>query len=91
MSGVRFEDPPTGSAVHDRCAAELRVRPGEWAITDLTAGKTDWAMRVTAFRIRRGWLRAFRPAGTYDAAFRTVDGELRLYARYVGNGDEGAA
>lgn len=82
---IDFMGPPpqatTGSR-HAEIAAALKQRPGEWAVvrrTD-TANKSGAAAQA----IRSGRLRAYAPTGAYEAVARTVDGEHRVYARYVG-------
>lgn len=37
-----------------------------------------------AYGIRQAKLQAYAPAGTFEARARTVDGEHRVYARFVG-------
>ncbi|MFJ9644988.1 hypothetical protein [Streptomyces sp. NPDC101206] len=63
-------------------AAHLRHRPGEWAHIDNKATRASAAS--TAYLIRTGGLRAYTPTGHYEATSRTVDGEYRVYARYIG-------
>lgn len=70
-----------GEHDHAAIAAALRQRPGEWAlipVTGVLTGITD--------HIRRGRLAAYRPAGQYEAVRRHVNGETRVYARFVGSG-----
>lgn len=82
---VRWEDPPPRrtSDVYDwdGIADALMARPGQWALVVVcpntaTAGST-------ARHIRNGLYEAM-PRGDFDATARTVDGEARVYARYVG-------
>ena len=57
-------------------AVAVRQRPGEWArVVDFKGGDVS-----AAIRIRQGYARWFRPAGSFEAAQR---GPL-LYVRYVG-------
>lgn len=70
-------------------AADLRERPGEWALvriygTDRTAAGSA---RSAAAVIARGHNAAYGPAGAFEAVTRTVDGEVRLYARYQPGGE----
>jgi hypothetical protein len=66
---------------HAAIAALLRERPGDWArILTLSANNSAAAM---AYAITAGKLSAY-PAGAFEAKSRTVDGESRVYARYVG-------
>ncbi|SOE25648.1 hypothetical protein [Streptomyces sp. OK228] len=87
--GLHFEDPPPaarlGSRVdHAAVAAELKARPGEWAIVGTHA--TGGAANTAAGRIKSGHPHAYRPAGAFDAVGRTVNGEHRTYAMYRGEG-----
>lgn len=67
---------------HAAIAAQLRERPGDWAHI-LTLPATNSANSM-AYAIRNGNLGAYTPAGAYEAKSRTIDGERRVYARYVG-------
>ena len=81
---IRWEDPPPRrtSDVYDweAISMELKACPGNWALVVIcpntaTAGST-------ARHIRNGLYEPLR-AG-FDAVARTIDGEARVYARYVG-------
>lgn len=87
---IRFEEPPapcrTWKGVHGmvwpEVASELVRRPGEWAriavLNDaLEAGQY-------AHRIRNGRVEALAAHGEFEAVVRTVAGERRLYARFLG-------
>ncbi|WP_328739905.1 hypothetical protein OHA91_22895 [Streptomyces erythrochromogenes] len=63
-------------------AAQLRDHPGKWAYIDSKGSRASAGS--TAYAIRTGKLRAYAPAGHYEAKARTVDGEFRVYARYCG-------
>ncbi|GAU66688.1 hypothetical protein SSP35_03_03360 [Streptomyces sp. NBRC 110611] len=63
-------------------ARQLRERPGEWAVVRRT--ETSDQAGAAAQAIRDGRLRAYRPTGAFEATARTVVGEHRVYARYVG-------
>lgn len=86
MSGIiRWEEPPPAkhTAVHDwpRIAADLQSKPGEWAhiltcVSPATAGTTAKYVRESFYEPLKG--------GQYEAKSRTVDGEFRVYARYMG-------
>jgi hypothetical protein len=97
MSEFRFEELPIDGRTttrqrheHYKAAAALRERPGEWAMVRTAA--TSNAARSAASQIREGRLTAYRPAGEFDATSRTVGGEFRVYARYVGHiGTDGAS
>lgn len=97
-AGVTFEDPPPTRRGHHTptprptadtgAATALRARPGEWAVITVrtTAARTTAARAaVYAYGVSRGMRHAYRPAGAFEAKARTVDGEHRVYARYVGD------
>ncbi|MFF4751806.1 hypothetical protein [Streptomyces sp. NPDC001270] len=67
---------------HARAAEQLRAHPGEWA--HVTTAKNSASSASLAGAIRAGRLAAYAPAGSFEAAARTVKGEPRVYARYVG-------
>jgi hypothetical protein len=84
---IRWEDPPprAGSCGgYDWCAivAALRGHPRRWALVATYAG-TQTAAAV-AGDLRVGGIKAAGPAGCVEAVARTVDGQSRVYARYVG-------
>lgn len=84
MTGLRFEELPdrTGYASKWRTiSGELRARPGEWAVVAVVgdAGKSG----TTAAAVKRG-VYAGMPKGEFEATARTVNGEHRVYARYIG-------
>jgi hypothetical protein len=58
-------------------AAELRACPGKWALLCTKPVKPGHQM---ALAIRKGGLKAFRPAGTFDAVCR----KGKVYVRYLG-------
>jgi hypothetical protein len=67
---------------HAAITAELKSKPGEWAVID--KGLKRDAAGMLAHHIRRGMLVAYRPAGTYEAASRADGATHRVHARYVG-------
>ena len=88
---VVWEDPPgarsrDGMVSHHKAAAILRTKPGRWGIVATYDHATTTAS--TAGVIRSGRTGAWRPAGHYEAMARTVSGEHRVYARYVGDRNE---
>ncbi|MGW7785982.1 hypothetical protein CFC35_05460 [Streptomyces sp. FBKL.4005] len=89
MSEFRFEEPPADARTtkrghdHFKAAAALREQPGRWALIRTTP--TSQAARSAAHQIRDGRINAYLPAGSFDATSRTVDGEFRVYARYIGH------
>jgi DNA-binding CsgD family transcriptional regulator len=63
-------------------AALLRETPGEWGVVAVyDSGPTA---RQSAYRLRSGAFKAFRPAGAWDAEAFTEDGEHAVRARYLG-------
>jgi hypothetical protein len=92
MPDIVWEDPPEGRGPETRLTkwaiigAALRSRPGEWALVEV---KPSAAIASSVARnIRLGLVRVGQP-GEFDATSRNIDGEFRVYARYVG-GDSNA-
>jgi hypothetical protein len=91
MSTLKFEGPPptahgTSKGHHADAARELRERPEEWAIVGVYAH--SGSAGAVALQVRKGSIAAYEPAGAFEAKARTVNGEARVYARYVGDPDE---
>ncbi len=86
MAVIRWEEPPgiKGGPVHDwaAIAAALRSRPGQWAVVAVCRNQATAGS--TAQGVRRGKYEVLGPG--FEAKARTVDGEPRVYARYVGEG-----
>lgn len=92
---VVWEEPPapargrggSESVRHYEVAAELRSAPKEWGrIGDYSKATT--AANI-ATQIGSGKLRAYLPAGAYEACARTMADKHFVYARYVGEaGDD---
>lgn len=86
---VRFEEPAPGAPhsikARHAFAEALRARPKEWAL--LGRYKTGGSARQSAYNIRRA-IKAkghpFGPPGSFEADARTMLGEHRVYARFVG-------
>lgn len=81
---MRWEGPPPPRKyVQDwvEIAKALKARPGEWAMVGVYphAGIASGH----AHRLAHGGYKGLR-AGVIEAVSRTVDGEARVYARYVG-------
>lgn len=74
------EQRPRGKSL--AIAAQLKARPGEWA--HVTTCSTPGSASSYARQINAALLAQYAPAGSYEAVSRTVDGERRVYARYVG-------
>jgi hypothetical protein len=88
---VKFQDPPpakTGPHAGGwfQIAAELKARPGEWAIV-----RENVTSNISTY-IRRGGSAAFVPAGSFEATARRngTPGRVDIYARYVGENGEHA-
>lgn len=88
-SSIQWETPPAprrGREVQDHSAfAEtLRSRPSQWA-RDPRVFPSKSTAYTAAASICHGRAKAFRPAGTFEAVTRTIDGESVVYARFVGD------
>lgn len=91
MTEIQWEDPPgvakTGARRPDPVlsafAAALRSHPNRWARYPRPLSGKDSAS-TTARNIKRAFNETWQPADSFDATVRTVDGEVRLYVRYVG-------
>lgn len=91
---IRWEAPPpargrtacAGRQVgrYDRVALDLIGRPGEPALIRIC--RKRYAADNLAMAIRRGWISSF-PAGDFQAVSRTVGGQHRVYAWYLGDGE----
>jgi hypothetical protein len=65
-------------------AAELRTRPGEWALLRTYAPERTQAARQFAYQINHGARKAF-PRGEYRADWRVADdGVVKVYVLYIG-------
>ncbi|WP_017612089.1 hypothetical protein [Nocardiopsis salina] len=63
-------------------AHQLTNRPGQWAL--ILTGKPGTPQIYNRRRvIAKGITVPWRPEGAFEARSFTIDGELRLYARYV--------
>ncbi|MGP3685714.1 hypothetical protein ACTVZO_13530 [Streptomyces sp. IBSNAI002] len=80
---ARFDTLPDDATAAGRTARALRERPGDWAHISDHDLKTQAAN--LAYRIRQGKIRAFRPAGAFEATSRkTGESSGAVWARYVG-------
>jgi len=94
VSEIRFEPLPeraskkgnNQSGDSARIADALRGRPGEWAVIKVYESKQHSSARGYSARVVGGKTKAYEPAGHFEAATRLIDGEIRVYARYVGTG-----
>lgn len=90
--GVTFGDLPkpgrsAARELHSLIAAQLRQRPGQWAL--IATRSSASTAGSTAHSIRTGKIKPYGPEGTYEAAARTVDGEHQVHARYMGEDKPG--
>jgi hypothetical protein len=94
---VKWEDPPMSARAGrgkkwQEEAAELRSRPGQWAVLrEYPSGKRSRAYDL-AVNVKQGRIVAFRPYGAFEASVRLDGGVHKVYARYVaasppGNGE----
>ncbi|MFE7580734.1 HNH endonuclease signature motif containing protein [Streptomyces gardneri] len=68
---------------HADVSAVLKATPNEWGF--VSAPKSAHTARQTARYIRTGdRLTAYRPAGSFEAELRQVEGQLHVFARFVG-------
>lgn len=82
-AGLVWEEPPTQKGrpgKYATIAAALKERPGKWAV--LRTYPSEHAKRGWGFAntIREGKLIDFRDG--FEAAARTVDGQVRVYVRF---------
>lgn len=86
---LRFEEPPPsngkGRIAWPPVADELRANPEDWAVVAICTRRA--AASGKAQMIKSGAVPAFRPKGSFEATYRSVEDEFRVYARYVGNRD----
>ena len=85
MDKIRWEDPPAnesgwGSHKWADVLEPLREHPKRWAVLLIVPTSRKAANLVSAFR--NGHRRS--PPGRWEFVSRTVDGEHRVYARYLG-------
>ena len=87
LSGAR---PAPGRSYHrhELIAKRLKARTGEWAWIVYSSGKG--ALKAAGC-IALGYWEAYAPAGDFEADHRKVDGQWRVYLRYLGDGPDGSA
>lgn len=88
---IAFEPLPESGSSRGKnaaIAAQLRARPGEWAHVLTVASKATAGS--TAHQIRTARLKPYAPVGAFEARSRKVDGEYRVYARFVGTSEPDA-
>jgi hypothetical protein len=92
MSVIRWEDPPPAGAnsmgkpkhliAHELVAIQLKRRPGEWGVVLESPSVSSLANQINLGRYA-----PYRPAGSFHAVNRIVDGQHVTYACYVGGGE----
>ena len=86
-----WEDPPprrtrAGTAKYSQTATALRANPNQWAVIRTWPKEHIGRAGNFATSVKKDVLVDFR--GGFEAIARTVGDEARVYARYVGTGDE---
>jgi hypothetical protein len=78
------EDPPaqSRSGKYDDVADQLADDIGSWY--RIATGATTGTL---ATNINKGAMRAFQPAGSFEAVSRTQEDGVSIWARYVGEGE----
>ena len=73
---------------HAIVAAQLREKPGQWALVDRRS--TANLAASSAYNIRHAEVKWYEPAGSFESTSRVaVDGEsteYQVWARFVGEG-----
>lgn len=88
MTDLTWEEPPPPKQRSFRDVPDaLRAHPGEWARIAEYDVRNQACMLVG--RIRRGEVKYWKPAGSFDAVARAVGDKHCVYARYVGETGEG--
>ena len=90
MGGIRWEDPPPAKGGPQGWAKRLgplMEHPERWAIIATKSSRA--AADTTTRQLRLGTLR--KPPGRWEFAARTVDGEHRVYGRYLGPPEDGGS
>lgn len=88
MDELQWGDPPRRDGRrsyhrHELVAKRLKARQGEWAwlVFNSARGASNAASTAAL-----GGIPAYEPAGDFEAVHRLVDGEHRMYVRYLGDG-----
>lgn len=82
---IAWEAPPGHPDAHEPLAEELKGKPKEWG--HILTYRTASTSASVAGQIRTGISKCWQPRGAFEAIAKKVDGEYRVYARYVGGGD----
>lgn len=69
---------------HGLIARRLRARRGEWAWVVYNSNRGA-ANAATKASLGEG---PYEPAGDFEAVYREVEGEYRMYVRYLGDGPD---
>lgn len=69
-----------GSGRVSEVGEAMKANPGQWAIYGVY--RTATSAGAAASRLRNGTL-LWAPKGSVESAVRTVDGEIRVYARWI--------
>jgi hypothetical protein len=91
---LRWEEPPPakrgrrggGIAAYQVEADAMRAAPGRWAVLRSVPRANSKVVMNLSHSVRTGAATVFRPIGAWEATVRTVDDEVRLYVRYIGDG-----
>jgi hypothetical protein len=95
---VRFEPLPERVQVKPRdvrlsywtpIVNKLISRPYQWAVIATASDHTN--AYATAYNIKHGKLKRFAESGAFEAEYRKVNGEHRVYARYIGASEDATA
>ena len=80
------EDPPAQrrTGKYDDVADQLVADPDNWY--RIATGATTGGL---AAGINKGAIRAFQPAGSFEAVSRSQEDGVSIWARYVGDGPQG--
>ena len=89
MSEIRWEDPPASDRVLSwrEKLTPLVDYPKRWAVIAVKPGRV--AANSLQLNLRRG--RLTLPPGRWEFVYRVVEGEHRVYARYLGPDEDGAS
>lgn len=92
MDEIRWEDPPSATAATRRgywvpLLEPLMDQPKRWAI--VATKETQSNASSTAANLRFRVVKV--PPGRWEFVSRTVDGEHRVYARYLGPDEDGGS
>lgn len=90
MSEMQWEEPPRahqhpkdGGGRHAEIAAQLREHPARWAKV-FTFSEAEKARSMAYCISHAARMKAYEPAGAFEAISRKVGNETCVYARYVG-------